>query len=173
MHIYLFTYLPIYLYICLYVDLSVYLTNYLSIYLTNYLSIDISIYLSIYVYLNIYLPQRRYHDSWFAHIGWLGHSDSPSRFYSPYPFLRWRCVSGRYWPARYTRVSALRGVSLVCVVLGGGRVFRGIDSSSMAFLKVPCAPKRFDSRVFNTQNDETLSQNSLRYLSKVNSLTLT
>ena len=26
----------------------------------------------------------------------------------------------------------------------------------------------FDSRVFNNQNDETLSQNSLRYLRKVN-----
>jgi len=34
-------------------------------------------------------------------------------------------------------------------------------------LKVPCAPKWFDSRVSNNQNDETLSQNSLRYLSKV------
>ena len=35
-------------------------------------------------------------------------------------------------------------------------------------LKVPCAPKGFDSRVSNKQNDETLSETSLRYLSKAN-----
>jgi len=34
--------------------------------------------------------------------------------------------------------------------------------------KVPCVPKWFDSRVSKHINDETLSQNSLRYLSKVN-----
>jgi len=33
------------------------------------------------------------------------------------------CSGGRYWLARHSRVSALRGVSLLFVVLGGGLLF--------------------------------------------------
>jgi len=43
-----------------------------------------------------------------------------------------------------------------------------LDLSRKLCLKVPCVPKWFDSRAPNTQNDETLSPNTLRYLSKVN-----
>jgi len=46
---------------------------------------------------------------------------------------------------------------------------RGLGSGSGSgqlewFFKVPCAPEWFDSRVSNHQNDENLSQISLRYL---------
>jgi len=40
------------------------------------------------------------------------------------PFSSVAMRLGPVWPARYTRVSALRSVSLLCVVLGGGGVFR-------------------------------------------------
>ena len=39
-------------------------------------------------------------------------------------------------------------------------------SASRSHKKVPCAPKRFDSRFSYNQNEETFSRSSLRYLSK-------
>jgi len=57
-----------------------------------------------------------------------------------------------------------RRISLILVKLGPAHCSQQQGEDG---LKVPCAPKWNDFE-FPTQNDETLSRNSLRYLSKAN-----